>query len=336
LGIILSLALGIISYYLIEKKLVFKYKNLTLGQSLRHPTVIFTFSSFILASFIQHYQGLPERFNPELQSSFSQIASSPLKDKCHSKKSDYITPSEACTYFGKNIEWAVLGDSHTIEIAYALANALEADNKGIKHYSFSGCIPSYKQDKDFSRCATWTNDAVTDIVNNNSIKNIVINYRYSRALFGDIDKFYPELGDEKNESIREMMLNSLKMMINDLAKSKENIYVFLPIPELHERIAKLLSNAYTHNLKKFDDINGTSYDYYLRRNEYILRFFANEKLSDNVTIIKPSELFCDTKTCFAMIKGVPLYFDDDHPSIKGAERLIQPIMNIYQESVYSK
>jgi peptidoglycan/LPS O-acetylase OafA/YrhL len=336
LGIFASLILGMLSYYLIEKKLVFNYRNLTLSESLRHPTVVFTLTSVVLASSIQYYQGLPERFSPELQSSFSQIASSPLRGKCHSRKKDYIAPSEACTYFGEDIKWAVLGDSHTIEIAYALAHAVNAKNEGIKHYSFSGCIPSYKQDEDFSRCASWTTDAVNDIVNNSSIENIVINYRYSRALFGDIEKYYPQLGDEKDDAVREMMMKSLEMMINDIANNKKHVYVFLPIPELQDRIPKLLSNAYTFGLQKFNDINGTSYDYYLRRNEYILNFFAHKKFAENVMIIKPSELFCDAKTCFAMINGVPLYFDDDHPSIKGAERLIQPILTHYKEVSYSK
>jgi hypothetical protein len=133
-----------------------------------------------------------------------------------------------------------------------------------------------------------------------------------------------------------MMMKSLEMMINDLANNKKHVYVFLPIPELQDRIPKLLSNAYTYDLQKFNDIKGASYDYYLRRNEYILNFFAHKKFAENVRIIKPSELFCDAKTCFAMINGVPLYFDDDHPSIKGAERLIQPILKHFKEVSYSK
>lgn len=326
IGIILSFILGMIFYYLIEKKLVFNYKNLTRSQYFFHPTVLFTFIAFTAASTIQHYQGLPERFSPELQLSFSQIASSPLRDKCHSKKKDYIPPKQACTYFGENIKWAVLGDSHTIEIAYALAKAVEENNEGIKHYSFSGCVPSYKQDKHFSRCSTWTNDAVADITHTKSIENVVINYRYSRALFGDIDQFYPALGDEKDEASRSMMIQSLKMMIDDLALSKKNVYVFLPIPELQERIPKLLSNQYTYNLNHFNNIDGTSYDYYLRRNAYILNFFKNEQLAENVKIIDSSKLFCNENTCYAMLDGVPLYFDDDHPSIKGAERLIRSIL----------
>lgn len=332
LGIIFSLILGAISYHLIEKKLVFNSKKLPLSKALFHPTVIFTFSSIALASLILHHHGLPDRFNPKLQSSFSQISPSPLREQCHSRKKNYIPPNEACTYFKEDIKWAVLGDSHTIEIAYALANAVKENDQGIKHYSFSGCIPSYKQDKNFSRCVSWTNDAVTDIINNNSIENIVINYRYSRALFGDIDKYYPELGDEKNETNRKMMMQSLKMMINDLANSKKQVYIFLPIPELSERIPKLLSNAYSYGLTHFGNIKGTSHDYYLRRNDYILDFFDTEVFSENVMIVRTADLFCDTQTCFAMLKGVPLYFDDDHPSIKGAELLIQPILEDYNNA----
>ena len=335
-GMIFSLLLGMLSYYFVEKKFNFKNKSLTTKELLRHPTVVLTLFSILLTSSIQYYNGLPQRFSSELQTSFSQISSSPLREQCHSRKKDYIDPSEACTYFGEHIAWAVLGDSHTIEIAYALASAIKEQNEGIKHYSFSGCIPSYKQDKDFSRCASWTTDAVNDILNNDSLDNIVINYRYSRALFGDIDKYYPELGDEKSEPKRMLMLSSLKAMISDLAQNKKIIYVFLPIPELNERIQKLISNEYSHGLMHFDNINGTSHDYYLRRNDYILNFFKMNKFPENVIIIDPSKSFCDLKTCYAMLKGIPLYFDDDHPSIKGAELLIRPIIEDYTSRSFDK
>ena len=73
IGIVISFILGIISYYIIEKKLVFNYKDLSWFQYSIHPTVIFTLIAISVASSIQYYQGLPERFSPDLQLSLIHI-----------------------------------------------------------------------------------------------------------------------------------------------------------------------------------------------------------------------------------------------------------------------
>ena len=76
-----------------------------------------------------------------LQRDISSTAiGSPLRDKCHTSGSDYLSPSNACNYGQGNNRITVFGDSHVVPIAYALS---KFENYNIKHLSFSGCPPAF-------------------------------------------------------------------------------------------------------------------------------------------------------------------------------------------------
>ena len=89
------------------------------------------------------------------QALISQAQPSPLRGKCQIK--EYQDPAQSCEYFGENITWAVLGDSHSTEIAFALADKLKARDEGITHFSFSVCKPSYEEGEGFSPCSNVLN-----------------------------------------------------------------------------------------------------------------------------------------------------------------------------------
>ena len=74
------------------------------------------------------------------------------------------------------------------------------------------------------------------------------------------------------------------------------------------------------------NIKGVDLAYYDKRNSFIIEHFKKTKYPDNVTFVDPTKTYCDDRVCFAVRNGIPLYFDDDHPSIKGAELIIQQIM----------
>ena len=44
-----------------------------------------------------------------------------LREKCHTDGINYLPPNQACRYYGENITWVTLGDSHVAEISLALA-----------------------------------------------------------------------------------------------------------------------------------------------------------------------------------------------------------------------
>jgi len=327
IGISLSIFLGYLSYRFVEKV---QFNSLFSYKTIAYKCVPLLMVYFIggISSYVHHTDGAIAISSDKLLAITKNIAPSPYRKKCHTGGDNYTEPSNACTYFNDDVRWAVIGDSHTVELAYALAEELDKIGQGIKHFSFSGCIPSFKQNKDISNCAKWTNDSVASILKDEKIVNIVIGYRYSAALFGDQLSNYPNLPkiNSKDDLKRKEMIDSLAQLIEIMSKNKKNIFIIKPIPELGSPINTLLRVSYRQR-KDIKNIKGTSKEYYLKRNEFILNYFSKTKYSINVKFIDPSEYNCDENYCWAVKQGIPLYFDDDHLSVLGALPIAKEIIS---------
>ncbi|MGR5450432.1 acyltransferase family protein [Vibrio sp. PNB22_3_1] len=313
-GIILSLVFGFVSFKFIESYRFSGY--LTWRDILKVKALAMVAGVSVLASMVVIEKGYVNRLPMEFKSLMAMANPSPYRDKCHI--GEYQRPEDSCEYFENDVQWAILGDSHTVEIAYALAEKLKESGRGVKHFSFSGCFPSYGQGNGFSKCAKWYNESVKSILNESRIQNVVFNHRYSVALLGDHLSSYPNVGP-LYDNFQEI-LESVDRAIMELSKSKKNIYVYLPIPEIKKPIGLLLSKVWLSNLG-FHEVLGTTLTFYNKRNEVILNHFKNTSYPDNVIFIDPTDAFCDDKDCFAVRDGKALYFDDHHPSVDGARLL---------------
>lgn len=318
-GVPLSILCGIASYYLIECNAV-----KTIGRFWILITKPFVLSALVLivsASVILS-DGLPSRYPDAFNQVNSTFVSSPYRETCHI--SSYKLPSESCEYFSTNVRWATLGDSHAVELSYELAKKLEKIDEGVKHFSFSGCLPSYGQKETFSTCTKWLNESVQTILDNDKIENVVIIFRYSGAFFGDNKKLYPLLGDYIVTDRVLNMVRSIDSMISILAKNKKNVFVYYPIPELGEEVNKVINKGLSEN-NRVDYVRGTSLEYYKARNKLILEHFSSGEYLSNVYFLKPSDALCNEEICFAVKDSESMYFDANHVSISGARELVELI-----------
>ncbi|AMJ94141.1 acyltransferase [Alteromonas stellipolaris] len=318
--IALSIALGFLSHKYVEQINFTKNFPSSISYIKAKPLWMVMIVG-LLASFIFYKEGFLHLAPEDYRYASEHAKPSPYRDKCHLH--EYQSPERACEYFNdKNVEWATLADSHSIEIAYALAKRLQKEDIGLKHFSFSGCVPSFTESDDFSACAKWYNESVDYIVNDTKIQNIVVIHRYTSQLVGGSAESYPNNSDTKITAKTKRKVENIDSLIMTLSKHKRNVFVFYPIPELPQDINKLIGNNYNNKLP-FERIKGTSFEWYKTRNEHIIQHFDNSNYPDNVQFIKPHEAFCDSITCFAIKDGIPLYFDDDHASVKGAEKLVK-------------
>ncbi|MGR5093199.1 acyltransferase family protein [Vibrio maritimus] len=318
-GLPLSILFGIISFRLVEEV---KFKPFSCWfdifriNPVSMPIIFITVSSFLIIT-----DGFENRMPEQFLALEKDVRSSPYRDKCHI--GEYQKPELACEYFQEsNVQWATIGDSHTVEIAYALAEKLKKHQQGLKQFSFSNCIPSYLQSDSYSQCARWYNKSVEYIINDQNIKNVVVGHRYSAALYGDHSSIYPEVGT-LNEKYLDI-LYSLDSVIMKLARNKDKVFVYLPVPELKKPIENLLSQSWTNDTG-YQNISGASLDFYNKRNELIINHFREQTYPDNVYFLETKEIFCDNNDCFAVRDGKALYFDDDHPSLVGARLLVSLI-----------
>jgi len=258
----------------------------------------------------------------------SSAVSSPKRSECHTRGPEYLTYSESCEYFSSNVSVAVLGDSHTVELSYALAEELEEKGIGIKHLSFSNCVPAYAIDRDasnfneiggFKDCASWTSQAVEGIINDQRIETVIISYRIAYSLYGYHEKSYPQLIDERGDVKRQAIWDSLLNMIETLENSGKRTLFVLQSPELPRLIGYLIPRYSTSSAV------GVPLEWWSRRIKFVNQNIG--ELRRLTQVIDPVDLFCDEKNCFSVQDGKALYFDDDHLSVEGARRVANEIIS---------
>lgn len=67
---------------------------------------------------------------------------------------------------------------------------------------------------------------------------------------------------------------------------------------------------------------------YAERHKAILKAQEKAKKEYGVTLLNPLVYLCDTTECKSQVNGLPIYYDDDHLSQKGALLLTPLFINI--------
>ncbi|MDW2169808.1 acyltransferase family protein [Vibrio sp. 1567] len=320
LGIFFSVLLGYFSYRYIESINFKRPENLYSVLKFK-PLYVMVFIG-ITSSIIFLKDGFIQYSYSTYKNIVNTASFSPKRSSCHINK--YQEPGLSCEYFGSNVSWATIGDSHVVEISYALAKKLKSKDIGIKQFSFSNCRPAYGEPESFSKCSKWYNDSVDYIIKDDTIKNVVVNHRLTSGLVGGDPSSYPSDSGWKVTDYTKTVLNNFDQLIYALSNSKENVYIYYPIPELPRYVLELISFS-NYASGDVNNVIGTSLNWYNSRNEFVINYFNSHKYPKNVHLIKVSPVFCDDVYCFGIKNGKSLYFDDDHPSIYSSEILVDLI-----------
>ncbi len=317
-GMALCVLLGFLSYRYIEN---IKWRRIhSLQQSWQAKPLWLAALVMVMGGSAVSYQGYPQRFDAHMQALIESARFSPYRDQCHFN--EYQPPNEACEYFEDDVTWAILGDSHAVELAYALAERLRTHQQGLKHYSFSGCVPSLLEQNGSSRCTRWYSEALQDIIDDERITTVLINHRYSWAVAGDHAPDYPHAPAVENEARAARIFAALDTVINKLANAKKTVYVMYPVPEISRPATALIAQHFAFEAPDAP-MKGTTMNYYKQRNQAILTHLQDTRYPPNVVFVKPTEALCKNGQCNAIEKGKSLYFDDNHPSVEGARTLIK-------------
>src|SRR5690606_37322112 len=102
---------------------------------------------------------------------------SPKREGCHFSFGKRLDPASACEYHSGTPSWAVFGNSHGVELAYALADELSSIGDAVRHYTISGCKATYGRDTGSDYCDSWTGATVDYLVQDSAIQNVVFSYR---------------------------------------------------------------------------------------------------------------------------------------------------------------
>ncbi len=249
-------------------------------------------------------------------------AASPLRARCHTGGAGYTPPAQACEINGGPLRVAVFGDSHAVELAYALAQGLAPRGIRLKQFTFSGCSPMFGRTvtgRD-QPCADWTNAAANFIATHPDIDHVVVTYRIHGALFGSHERAYPGWPDTVGAAERERRWAAYVGVLRHFVAHGKQVRLVLQAPELPKQIDALVLRAGD----PLAPIDGASRAWWTRRSAWVDARLPG--LPAGVTVVDPAPLFCSGDSCLAASGGVARYFDDDHMSVGGARLVADQVL----------
>lgn len=341
---LLSLALGFLSYILIEKPFRSRAR-ISLGVT--SAAVGSGYLGLLAVSIVVvHYEGFPERIPEGVEWRSLGEKIDVQGDVCRTVEDGEFKGVETCEFgdVTSSRTLALYGDSHAQAIQYQLDQRLR--ERGVKGLWIKAqgchivpdvvengsvadidvCRSSFKQMLDLIRLrvdlvlvvSRWTmrmypiDKAIDDL----SFDNLEGGVEYNR--YREYSVVLPDGGLSKGLGDKR---NALRKFLDEMSTTGKPVYVIYPIPELGWDIAKL--NFLAGNTLRTIT---TSRHLYESRNRFIIGVFDSYR-AVNVHMVPVADLLCDMSRCYGQRDGVPLYYDDDHLSSRGADLVLDALFS---------
>ena len=280
------------------------------------------------------FGGVPSRFSAPQLALAATATRSPMRDRCHTEGLDYLAPAKACVYFEGPAHWAVLGDSHTVEIGYMLAERLRARGEGaVLHLSSSGCMPALTTGSIVPGCASWTRAAVDRVVRDADIRSVVVLYRHPFHLYGSQLASFPRPAQGPPQftrtlppdTARDAYWRSFFELVRRLRAAGKTVYVLDPVPELGRHVEWHVF-AHAAGADGADRMAAPDMAYHRARAGEVLRRLGELPSDPRIRRIETGRAFCVGERCRVGDGHEVYYFDDNHPSLPGARRIVDLVM----------
>jgi hypothetical protein len=295
----------------------------------------YSLAFFIIIGLFGHiFDGYHLRMGQEIDT--RTINTSPKRSQCHTEGENYTKPKNACVLGEPKPLWAVLGDSHGVEISYALSNIIEKEG-GVKQLTFSGCPPAYTIDTNIPGCSKWLIEAIDHIIASETIHNVLIAFRHSLYINGDqlssrnnkVTSYKPlRIGvgaelDFSDDRVRKLYWESLENIIVKLKEAGKNVIILFPVPELKKHINKVIMPITIFHSLSDDLVKLNEYKHYQQRNVGVIIPLEQIVIKYGIQKLIPANSLCDEEYCSAVINGQVMYFDDNHLSLVGAGHVLK-------------
>jgi peptidoglycan/LPS O-acetylase OafA/YrhL len=245
--------------------------------------------------------GWPARFSPAV---LTQMAGredfSPARKRCHDS---FLRDAQPCV-LGANVppDAMLWGDSHGVELAYALSLRARDQGRALIERTTSSCPPVLDYEAKDARCAQANRAAFAAIETDPAIRAVYLSAFWAN---GDFDA--PAFVDKLDKTVKR------------LRAAGRTVTIIGPVPpqpfDVPRRLAHLAQRG------RLSEAAGVSRAFVDARTAH-LRALFDRLQRDGVTIIDPMAALCDARTCAIQQAGKPLYFDSHHLSVSGAKRVV--------------
>ena len=299
-----------------------------------------TVSTAVFAAFGMYghlTEGWPERVSPvAIEIAAYSGSQNPRRDECSAWADHPIPASEACD-FGANVSpsYAVWGDSHADAVIDGIGIIAGTHDNSVKFFGILGCpgVLNIERIGLEYNCISKNLENFNYIIQENKIKTVIIISRYIVYISGLSGILGPaertkgrltQVTDDGSsvsdfEGRMRIFREELGKTVEKLISSGKRVVLIYPIPEVGYNVPPTLARlvlrgrepeSFTHPLSS-----------YMERQKPVFDILDGLGQSDQITRIYPHKRLCNSTDCIVYANGKPLYYDDDHLSLAGADFL---------------
>ncbi|BBF69060.1 acyltransferase family protein [Sphingomonas bisphenolicum] len=245
--------------------------------------------------------GWPSRFGPQVLAQMAgQKDFAPTRKQCHDIFMRNATP---CTLGASVPPDAMLwGDSHGVELAYALSLDAKAQNRSLIERTTSSCPPVLGYEAKDARCAAANQTAFDAIRADPAIRRIYLAAFWANGDFDD-----------------PAFVAKLDRTIAAIRAEGRQVVLIGPVPPQPFDVPRHL--AHLAQAGKLAEARGIDRAHVEARTAHLRALFARWQ-ARGVSLIDPVAALCPTGSCAIERDGEPLYFDSHHLSTTGARWVI--------------
>ncbi|SRR5258706_3406358 len=326
--------LSILSWHFIEKP--FRQRSFLKNRGIFVYAAIGMVLTIAAGSAIYLTNGLPNRFSSR-QADIDPNTDVRLKKwrSCGGRVKN-PSPLKFCKIGeDKNIPIFLLwGDSHARALAPSIQiSALQAGVTGLVAYT-PACPSLLGVDRQGQQsCSEFNIDIINYIQDHPNLHTIILASRW--ALSAEGTRFKSEEGNSvilvntmtgsaQTDTNATLFKLGLEQTVNKLLEMGRKVVIVTQVPEIGYYVPSAFSIAQRTG-RDANKIIAPSLNEYIDRNMIVTTVVESLAKNDDVQIVDPWKALCNEKNCLVASEGQPLYLDDDHLSIFGA----QYISNIF-------
>lgn len=331
---ITSLVMAWFSWQFIEKP--FRDKKNIITSSKVFVFSIFVILLFSFIGFSMHYkQGFKERvlFSDTLLSSFQR----PSFENCYDRLFSHKAEEWGCNLGTEegDIDLILFGDSHSLSLKNLIHEKAKERDIKVFYVGVSGCLPFLgiypKRNDQYVNNCNLLNERVYKFAKKNKVKGIIFVSRWSYYTLGDYNFNGAQLISSKKDGPFSLQrsIETFSEAFNNTVKAYNSIKIPIhiitqPPHQRHEPesayfwINKEIGSIENFSVKKSD---------FQKLNKIPINTFLNH--SKKINLYNITDLFCDEILCPIGTKSESFYYDKDHLSSYGANKLEETIENIF-------
>ena len=299
--LVASFLLAILSWRYVERP--FRKATRFNRRAIFRWTIVAMATGSVAALAMMTSNGWPSRFSNEvlrIESASTDV--SPARGACITDAVSGERPE--CT-LGADVPPTTLlwGDSHGVELAWALSEKLSKRGASIMQRTRGSCPPILGFiTKSDPNCAAFNEAVVSAIETNPDLKTIIISGFWASGAYNS------PAGNRE-----------LDATVDKLLALGRRVVVIGPIPPQKFDVPRRLAHM---ALREEDGGNvGVARHEFEQQTAWFENHY-NRWREAGVVIVEPSKTFCDVSLCAASLHGQPLYFDSHHVSLAGARMIV--------------